>query len=192
MIPYKPIQPEMSADSICIHVAIGGCAISLVGSMMHFIYQWSTCSTVAAVFCAVNESVYEHAKIMLFPMLFWWCCFVLITGRVIDAVNAATYATYAAFSLLILGNCISQSFETLAYDIVLFVFCVFCGQYMALFALTYRYTSYTTSFFLLLMVVMLFTCTFLPPHWAYLFEDHHNQTYGRPANCSALPFGKFK
>lgn len=198
MIQYEPIDKKAhnnkkaAAGLICLHVGMGGCVISLVGSMMHFIYQWSGCSPVAAVFCAVNESVYEHAKIMLFPILFWWCLAASITTDVVDAVNAATYAVYAALGLLLLGNSISESFETLAYDISLFVICIFFGQCVALLALTYRHSSCIPLFFLLLIVGMLFTFTFATPHWAYLFEEHRNKTYGLPANCSALPFGRFK
>lgn len=41
---------------------------SVVGTLLHFLYDW-TDSTLVALFSAVNESTWEHMKILFFPML---------------------------------------------------------------------------------------------------------------------------
>lgn len=40
----------------------------VMGTLLHFLYDW-TGSTFAALFSAVNESVWEHMKLLFFPML---------------------------------------------------------------------------------------------------------------------------
>ncbi len=45
----------------------GFAAVSLLGSLLHFLYDW-TGSTLAALFSAVNESTWEHMKLLFFPM----------------------------------------------------------------------------------------------------------------------------
>lgn len=44
--------------------------IAVLGSVNHFLYEW-TKSAVVALFCPVNESVWEHLKLLVFPFLFW-------------------------------------------------------------------------------------------------------------------------
>ena len=39
-----------------------------VGSVLHFVYDWSGHHRVAAVFGAVNESYWEHTKIAIWPV----------------------------------------------------------------------------------------------------------------------------
>ena len=174
----------------------GGACISLLGSAMHFVFRWSGCSALAAVFCAVNESIYEHIKIMLFPILFWWLCAAAAMPRQFgtQALNAATVAMYLSLCLLLAGNGLSQAggFETLAYDISLFVACIFFGQTMGYYYFYKLNMARDSSsggcchLLLAAMVVMLFVCTFSPPQWAYMFEDHHNAShtfYGLPEGC---------
>ena len=47
---------------------IGFGAVSLGGTLLHFLYDW-TGSTFAALFSGVNESTWEHMKLLFFPML---------------------------------------------------------------------------------------------------------------------------
>ncbi|MEZ3435572.1 MAG: hypothetical protein K1W34_13290 [Lachnospiraceae bacterium] len=44
--------------------------IAAAGTLNHFLYEW-TGSALAAFFCPVNESVWEHLKLLFFPFLFW-------------------------------------------------------------------------------------------------------------------------
>ena len=50
---------------------------SAAGTLLHFLYDWTDGSLLAAPFSAVNESTWEHMKLMYFPMLI----FALIQSR---------------------------------------------------------------------------------------------------------------
>lgn len=41
----------------------------LLGTLLHFLYEWSGNNDVAALFSAVNESTWEHLKLLFFPFL---------------------------------------------------------------------------------------------------------------------------
>ena len=41
----------------------------LLGTLLHFTYEWSNKNSIIAVFSAVNESTWEHLKLLFFPML---------------------------------------------------------------------------------------------------------------------------
>ncbi len=45
--------------------------VSIIGTLCHFIYKWSGYSIAAAFFCPVNESTWEHLKLLFFPYLIW-------------------------------------------------------------------------------------------------------------------------
>ncbi len=49
---------------------LGFGAVSLLGTLLHFFYDW-TGSKGAAFFSAVNESTWEHMKLLFFPMFFF-------------------------------------------------------------------------------------------------------------------------
>lgn len=41
---------------------------SIVGTLMHFVFEWTNESTVVALIAPVNESVFEHLKLTFFPL----------------------------------------------------------------------------------------------------------------------------
>ena len=50
---------------------------SVSGVLLHFLYDWSGQSVIAATFSAVNESIWEHLKLLFFPMFL----FALVENR---------------------------------------------------------------------------------------------------------------
>ena len=44
---------------------------AIVGTLAHFLYQWSGENLVVALFTPVNESTWEHLKLLFFPMIFY-------------------------------------------------------------------------------------------------------------------------
>ena len=43
--------------------------VTLLGSLLHFLYSWTNECALFAPFCAINESTWEHMKLIYFPML---------------------------------------------------------------------------------------------------------------------------
>ncbi|MBR5774499.1 MAG: hypothetical protein IKY44_06585 [Clostridia bacterium] len=44
-------------------------ATAALGTLLHFVYDWTGGSSIAALFSAVNESTWEHMKLLFLPML---------------------------------------------------------------------------------------------------------------------------
>lgn len=42
---------------------------SILGTLLHFLFDWTGGSVIAALFSAVNESIWEHMKLLYYPML---------------------------------------------------------------------------------------------------------------------------
>ena len=45
--------------------------VLIFGNLLHFLYDWSGQSRIAAIFAPVNESVWEHIRLFLVPWLLW-------------------------------------------------------------------------------------------------------------------------
>lgn len=48
---------------------IGIIFTTIVGSLSHFLYEWSNYNRLVGLFCPVNESTWEHLKLLFFPLL---------------------------------------------------------------------------------------------------------------------------
>nr|WP_236945659.1 DUF6512 family protein [Enterocloster clostridioformis] len=44
-------------------------SVSLLGTLLHFTYRWSGRNPLIGLIAPVNESVWEHMKLLFFPML---------------------------------------------------------------------------------------------------------------------------
>lgn len=59
----------------------GFAAVSALGSLLHFAYEWSGGSVFAAVFSAVNEATWEHMKLLFWPAFFFSVLQVCVMGK---------------------------------------------------------------------------------------------------------------
>ena len=67
-----------------------------LGTLLHFVYEWSGGSMLAGAFSAVNESTWEHMKMLFVPIFLCSVVQVCLTGRnypdlpAVRAVSALT------------------------------------------------------------------------------------------------------
>lgn len=88
---------------------MGGFAFTaVVGTLLHFLFDWTGGNVVVAIFSAVNESIWEHLKLLFYPMVtfavieysFWgkeigsfWC--IKLMGMLIGLILIpVVYYTY--------------------------------------------------------------------------------------------------
>ena len=48
---------------------VGFIFTAVAGTLLHFLFDWTGGNAVAALFSAVNESIWEHMKLLYYPML---------------------------------------------------------------------------------------------------------------------------
>ena len=65
--------------SISVWQMIGFVFTGVLGTLLHFLYDWTGQNPVVGAFSAVNESIGEHMKLLYFPMVVFavWEYFVL-------------------------------------------------------------------------------------------------------------------
>jgi len=183
-------------------VGVGGWLfVSLAGSGLHFAYHASGCAWFMGWLVAVNESVYEHLKLLIFPLLVWWLIIVPIYLRIDDdnsekkkvaVTRTATSALAAAcasilcgtsfITLIYLASHYVLGVEALWFDIATFVVAAALSQYAGWRTLRVFYhamSDYDISFWrifviplFLVLMAMYLTFTDFPPHSpAFIFRD---------------------
>lgn len=159
----------------------------LIGTFMHFLYDLSGGNVIVGLISAVNESVWEHSKMVLLPVICWWSFYYIIKGKEhnIDKKKWFTSALIALLTALIsiplLYYFYTEAFgvELLAVDISILFLALLFGQLLAFHF--YKYSKGINLyipiciFILLILVFMIFT--FYPPHIPF-FRVNTTGQYG--------------
>ena len=51
------------------HTLVGIIFTSLLGTLSHFLYEWTGYNTIIGTVTPVNESIWEHLKLLFFPVV---------------------------------------------------------------------------------------------------------------------------
>lgn len=157
--------------------------IMLLGTLLHFTFNLSNKNSFVGIFSAVNESTWEHLKILFFPMLLTTIVGYFYTKKYIDNyVCSKTIGILVALSFIIIffytyTGIIGKNIPIL--DISSFYFAILLGQYYTLKKIDINYSCNKSISIILLFI--LFICfiifTFTPPHIG-IFKDPISKTYG--------------
>lgn len=141
------------------------------GILLHFAYEWSMENPFVALFAPVNESVWEHLKMLFFPAFLYTLFEVIVlfktSGRFLTSRIAgvllgmffivAAFFTYTGIS----GK------DYLAADILIFVLSVLvtflCSRYFEVQCPGMHLPLLANYALLLLLVICFFSFTFSPP-----------------------------
>lgn len=170
--------------SVSFYQFIGILFTSVLGILLHFLYGWTE-NNFIAIFSAVNESIWEHMKILFFPMFIFaivesrylgqkydnfWCVKLagILTGLIIIPILFYTYTgalgvsadwfNITIFFIAVLGSYI--------FEIHLFKYSKNCCLYPIL------------AYSVLLVIAILFVIFTFTPFKIPLFQDPVTGLYG--------------
>jgi hypothetical protein len=159
--------------------------IVVIGSMLHFVFEWSGRLSWVALFAAVNESTWEHLKLAFFPAIIFASFECPFISNKVKNFSVAKILSFYVMPLLIIVlfylYLIILRKDSLFWDIFIFVFSVGMGQivsYKILVSKEFSKTIRSTFKVLLLFILIAFLFfTYLPPH-NFLFKDPISGGYG--------------
>ena len=156
---------------------------SLLGSLLHFVYYWTNQNPFIAPFSAVNESTWEHMKLIFFPMFL----FALIQRRFfkeyknfwcIKLIGIITGLTLIPVLFYTFNGAFGKTPDWL--NILFFFISAFIGYLVEYFLFfndfTWRY-PWIAFVFLLIIASLFIIFTFYPPSLP-LFQDPISRGYG--------------
>jgi hypothetical protein len=165
---------------------IGTVFIIVFGTILHFVYEWSGNNAIVGVFSAVNESTWEHLKLLFWPALFFSIFEYTLLGKYFyNYITAKAISLYGGVLLII------SSFYTytgvigkhlLAVDIAIFIISVMISQYIG-----YRITTSKAkvgqignmlSVIAIVVLIIAFVVFTVHPPQIPLFKDPSSGDYG--------------
>ena len=145
----------------------------ILGTLLHFTYEWSGKNVLVSGFSAINESTWEHLKLIFFPMLIFSIFEYFAYGK-----QLSNYVPVKVLSLIIGMIAIVVIFYTysgifgknyLVADIATFFISTLIAYFfsykqlqMKNFSSSYEKQIFTVVIILLILFFIVFT--FYPPH----------------------------
>ena len=164
--------------------------LGLLGSVLHFLFDWTRHNRFVAFFSAVNESYWEHIKIAIWPVFLLQIVLLSLGGyQIASFVPAATIALYSIpvsmVGLVFLYKSVTKH-NILWLDISIFFVCIAIAQ--SIFVLLLGQLAPTSgtvvmsSLFLLGLIAAFLLFTFRPPREPDVFLDPIKKDYGLRAH----------
>ena len=163
-------------NSTLIFEIISTIFVMVLGTLLHFTYKWSGNNVIVGIFSPINESIWEHLKLMFFPMLI-----TIIIGYLYKGKDVDNY-----LSSKVIGTIVMLSFTIVFYytysgilgtnytgvDVSIFFIAVALGQYVSykLMKTKFHGNNITATIILLVLLLCFVIFTFFPPNIA-LFND---------------------
>lgn len=167
---------------------IGAVIVCILAPIFHFLFEWSGGSPVVGIFATVNESVWEHTKIIYFPFLFYAIAEYFILRPDFRRFFTAKAISMGLILLLMITFFYTYSgmfgVESLVVDIIftfvltIIAFIVSYRNYIVNHGCEQYFLFALILFFAVLAMELLFTA--FPPHIP-LFRDSVTGTFGFPA-----------
>lgn len=160
-------------------------AISIIGTLLHFLYEFSGKNFLVAIFSAVNESVWEHIKIAVIPTYI----VALAKMWIIEERKCNLWSSlfFKVITIIILIPTFFYSYqaitkiESVVIDIIIFYISIICSELIEYFVQNrFKISSKNEDVFKylnLFMIITFIVFTFIPPRFE-IFKDKITNKYG--------------
>jgi hypothetical protein len=161
--------------------------IFLLGSLFHFMFDFTGSHPAAGAFFPVNESVFEHLKLNYWPAIIWWAISYRFlkanTGNFLVSRAAALLIMPAVTLILFYGYTSLTNWENVFVDIFIFLLSVAAGQMAGYWLLNRKPLPLWLAAFSVIVIIMLGAAyvffTYYPPYLR-IFMDTNTHSYGIP------------
>lgn len=158
---------------------------SITGTLLHFLYDWTSQSIIVAPFSATNESTWEHMKLLFFPMFVFSLIEYRAKGESYDNFRCAKLA--GTLTGLVLIPILFYTYTGITgmsadwFNIAIFFISAAAAyyiEYRLMKSKTFSCNSPSTAFIILCVIALLFVIfTFIQPKIP-LFRDPTTGLYG--------------
>ena len=154
--------------------------ICIVGTLLHFVYEWSHHNKIVAIFAAVNESTWEHIKICMTPTILWSLFYIgkpnyiialaltLLTIIVLIPILFYTYTAFTKKSILVID--VICFYVTVITSQLIFNYFINMDKLPSIY-------NYLSIGLLVIELICYFTFTY-HPFKNFIFKDPITHKYG--------------
>ena len=156
----------------------------ILGTLLHFTHEWSGENTIVGLFSAINESTWEHLKLIFYPMVLMAILGYFVKGEknnnywFAQSMGIVTAIVFTIVFFYTYTGIIGTNFDWL--NIATFVIAVILGgvvTYKILTTRKYYDAEMVSRIFLIILLLSFILYTFNPPQIA-LFQNPLTREYG--------------
>lgn len=159
------------------YTTIGIIFVLITGTLAHFLYDWTGKNHIVGLFTPINESVWEHMKLLFFPMLIYSLIIILKFHKKYSCITSAlSFGILAGAFLIPLFYYAYTSIlgkNVFILDISIFILSIVIAFWLS-YKLTLSCRPEPYKFLLCTMMCILFVCflvfTYHPPD-VTIFQD---------------------
>lgn len=157
--------------------------VCILGTLLHFTYKLSGENQLVASFSAVNESVWEHLKLLYFPMLLTTIIGYFYIGK--SSTNFLCAKTLGIITSILFVIVFFYTYSGIIgksivfIDISSFFIAVILGEYVSFKLMTsnFQYNNIIAVFILIILLISFIVFTYFTPELG-IFKDPVNGEYG--------------
>lgn len=166
-----------------IWIVTGVPVLFLIGAIFHYLYKLCGESVIVGALAPVNESVWEHNKMIVLPIILWWSIYYIVfhKSRQIPKKKWFTAAMVSLISGLLLIPMIFYFYtgafhiELTVIDILILFVALVVGHLLGLHI--YRHADGVPMWVCMVVFIgvmgIFIVCTFLTPHIAMFWDTAH-------------------
>ena len=177
MIKIKKLNQLTQFERIKLFTALGVILTVIIGAINHFIYEWTGNNALIGIFAATNESIWEHVKLALFPMLLIYLVGGFLFSKKVNNYYLAVYCALTVIILFIvftfLGYTVFTRKSIFPLDFSIFIIGIVLGYltaYRIFFLPKHNALNYFAVVGILFIVSLFLTCTYHVPD-VFIFKE---------------------
>lgn len=154
------------------YLLIGIPILFILGSLFHFIYEWSGNNFIVGLISPINESIWEHLKLVLLPVTLYWLFYPHLTSKVSKEKWYFSCFISIIFSMLTIVTFYytytgAFGFESLILDMFSLILGLTVGILIGIHFYTYGFDVpiYISKILLLSLFVIFILFTIFPPNF---------------------------
>ena len=159
--------------------------VLIIGTLLHFTFELFNQNLLIGIFSAVNESTWEHLKLVFFPSFFTTIIGFFILGKSQKYIRNKLKGVICALIFIVIffytySGIIGKSF--IIIDIITFIISIIISEYIT-FKEFFKFKEINKKEFLIYLLawcilsIFFIIFTFYPPH-IQLFKDPITNKYG--------------
>lgn len=173
----KKLNQMTQYDKIKLFTALGVILTVILGSINHFVYEWTGRNAFVGLFVATNESIWEHIKLALLPMFLIFLVGGFLFSKKVNnyylAVFCGLSVTVLFIILAFMGYTVFTRKAVLPLDITIFTLSIILGYltaYRIFYMPKFKWLNYISVIGILFIVAVFLTCTYHVPDF-FLFQE---------------------
>ncbi len=153
---YKSLSPQKK------WIIKGIPILFIISACIHSSYKLLEGNKIAAAFLPMNESIWEHLKMILLPIILWWSIYYLVNSKRYN-INKKKWFTGALVSLIVSLITIPLIYyfytgafgvQSIIMDIILLFLSILFGQLLGLYAYT-RFRGINANFCIVVFIALI-------------------------------------